>query len=130
MIRPRIRLAEDADADAIQDILRQNDMHIDGFDWKGLSPYWLVAEHRGRVIGCAHVMQGKPFGVISHWAVLPHYQHSGAGIFLWWMAEAVLRGFGCQGYIGFSENPQLLGKLEEIGATRLGEFTLFVKRVS
>ena len=129
MIRPKIRVAQNSDAEVIQQILKANDMFTEGLDWSRLYPNWLIAEWKRKPIGCVQFLIGYPVGMIPMLAVLPGYRDSGTGMYLMWAAEELLRQAGCDGFLGITDSGRVLKKLPKLGGLEIGEFTLFVKRI-
>lgn len=115
MIRPKLRIATNDDADYIREILDLNGQIPNGHDWSDIGQNWIVAEYDDTIIGTVQVLPGKPFGHIGFLAILPGYYNGGAGALLWWAAEKLLADLDCDGYTGMSSNPQVLKKFARSG---------------
>lgn len=130
LTKTTVRFAKDEDGIAIRDLLNLNDCLTEGLDWLEISPYWLVAEHRGQIIGCIQVLPGLPTGFIDQWVVNPEYVGSGVGMSLLYAAEESLTARGCNGYVAHIENEVLLSNMERFGACKLGNgFTVIFRRI-
>lgn len=117
MLRPLVRMATNEEGEIIRHILEQADeFNIPGLDWSRVWPNWLVAEHKGIIVGCIQVLPGRPLGYIGSLAVLPAYQRLGIAAYLAWGAERVLSNSGVSGSIFVSKNENLIRGLKKHGA--------------
>lgn len=58
---PVCRLVEPADCDRLQALAISNNFDLD-LDWSGASPYWLIAEMGGEMVGAIQLSPGNPIG--------------------------------------------------------------------
>jgi hypothetical protein len=74
---PTIRLARNADGQAISELLTSLGWHAEGLiiDWNDIAPFWLVAEQDGVFIGCIQTLLSKPIGRLEFLAVRPDLSH-------------------------------------------------------
>lgn len=119
LTRTAIRQACDADAPAIRALLNANDCYTEDLDWSHIEPYWLVAEHEGRIVGVVNVLPGLPLGFMDQLVVLPNYIGSGVGLSLGFAAEKILRLHGCSGYVSHTVHVDILDKREALGLVTL-----------
>ena len=64
-----VRFAVDSEGPAIRDLLVENGMNRDyahALDWSKVAPFWIVAEHLGRIVGCAQMGYSLPVWWIEH----------------------------------------------------------------
>lgn len=62
----KVRLATDEDGLRIKELQPAG---IEGLDWSNVHPYWIVADHDGRTVGCLNVAISKPIGRLDFLAV-------------------------------------------------------------
>lgn len=63
MIRPTVRLAENADGDAVKALLVAGGDFDATIPFDDIHPYWLVAELPGRgIVGCIQTCPSRPIG--------------------------------------------------------------------
>ena len=55
----------------IAELLKQNDVVLNGADWSKVSPHWLIATVEDEVIGCCQVVVSKPIGYMEFLLVKP-----------------------------------------------------------
>jgi ribosomal protein S18 acetylase RimI-like enzyme len=120
MMTPKIRLAQDSDAEDIKRILENCNLIPNGLNFSRVYPSWLVAEYKGEIVGCCQVLIGFPLGHIGFWAIDPSRQGYGFGIFLWKAAEIMLANHGCDGFTGLTDHKDILKRLESVGAVIFG----------
>lgn len=129
MIRPRVRLAEDWDAEAIQELLKAEMQLIDGLDWTGLRPFWIIAEHKGEVVGCAQILPGRPVGHLSCVVVRKDLQHHGIGIYLYEAARRMLQALKTQVFSMTTTSDEVAEIIKRLGGWSDGPSQLLYKRV-
>ena len=130
MIKPIIRPAQNHEAEIVRLILEMVGLIPEGLDWSEIYPSWLVAEHKGMIIGCVQVLPGKPLGHIGFLAVVPKYQYYGYGVLLLKAAERLLGNMGCDGFTSLTDHPHILRKMDKLGFTKFGPMVnWFFKRV-
>jgi hypothetical protein len=55
----------------IAEILKENDIELNGADWSKVFPHWLIATEGDQVIGCVQVVMSKPIGYLEFLFVRP-----------------------------------------------------------
>jgi GNAT superfamily N-acetyltransferase len=111
------------------DLLSENDLMIGGLDWSDIGDDWWVAIHKDDIVGCVQVLFGKPLGVINFLAVDPKFHKSGLGVQLFRWAEILLSASNCDGFLAATYTEAIINRAEDLGLTKLGQPTVFVKRV-
>lgn len=129
LVRPTIRPLERKDIEEVIKILKESEFYIHGIDWSDFGSNWIVAEHKGEVIGCIQIAFAKPLGYLNFWAIKNSYEHSGAGIRLSREAERLLSQYGSDGFIAITNNEKVCKHIREGLGLILGSFDVFVKRV-
>jgi hypothetical protein len=66
-----IRLATNEAGPLIAEILKENDIELNGADWSKVFPHWLIATVDDEVIGCCQVVVSKPVGYLEFLLVRP-----------------------------------------------------------
>ena len=72
LTRTAVRQAQGFDIPAIMDLLKANELLVDGLDWSEIDNTWWVVVHRGTIVGCVQVLIGKPLGTVNCLAVDPN----------------------------------------------------------
>ena len=129
MIRPRVRLAEDWDAGAIQELLKENFQLIDGLSWVGLRPYWIVAEHKGQIVGCVQALPGRPVGHMGCLVVRKDLQKHGIGVYLYEAARRLLAATKTEVFSMTTVSDEVMEMLKRLGASVDSETTLLYQKV-
>ncbi len=129
MIRPKVRLAEDWDAQAIQEILKESMQLIEGLDWTSLRPYWIVALHHDKVVGCVQALPGRPIGHLSCLAVRKEYHRHGIGVYLYEAARRLLAAAKTEVFSMTTTSEEVKGMLKRLGSWEDGLTVLMYKRV-
>lgn len=98
-----VRLAEDTDAEAVQDLAeRESGFYFEGWDidWSKIHPYWVVAEVDGVIVGAIQALPGFPVGRIELLSVdsrLGQIQRGAVVKKITDFAQAVIYSQGSQG---------------------------------
>lgn len=66
-----VRLAVAEAGPMIAEILKENDIELNGADWSKVFPHWLIATEGDQVIGCVQVVMSKPIGYLEFLFVRP-----------------------------------------------------------
>ncbi len=102
-----IRLAKDDDGQRIGELARASGFAIEGIDWSSVYPHWLVAEHKGELVGAIQVILSKPVGWLEILSVdpdLPHRKKALAVKELTNYGMLSLKAFGSQLVMGVIPN--------------------------
>lgn len=64
MMKPKVRLAENSDGEAIKALLIAQGPFDPSIPFTDIHPYWLVAEFAGHegIVGCIQTLPSRPFG--------------------------------------------------------------------
>lgn len=128
LLHPKIRFADDADSPRIQELLKDNNLWVDGLDWSALQG-WIVAEHNGEVVGAVQILLGKPLSALLYLVLDLKYHNSGVGCALTLAGASVVRLNNSDGCVGFTDRPEIQSLAIKNGATLIGEFTAYIKRL-
>lgn len=71
-----VRLAINEDGPRIRELQPAD---IEELDWSEIYPYWIVADHNGRTVGCLNVAVSKPIGRLDFLAVDPELRPHARG---------------------------------------------------
>lgn len=130
----QLRLAENADGEAIAEIMADNGFVMHGTDWSEISPNWLVAETDGLVIASCMILLAKPVSFVEFLYVrnsVPFKLRAIAVKKLIEQCETTIRLSGAQfiGGIVDAENANWQGVLEKIGFQQGQPVHLIAKRL-
>jgi hypothetical protein len=69
----KVRLAQNDEGEIVAELAAHCGFYFEGWDidWSDIFPYWLIAEHEGRPVGCIQVLPGKPVGRLEILGVDP-----------------------------------------------------------
>ena len=128
----QIRLAQNDEASQIQALLRYDGFEVDDLDWSDIYPYWLVAWHDGKIVGCLQVCLGKPIGRLECLTLAPWLSSHRKGRILQdlvFAGLATLRasGAGAAASMVSFENRSLQRWVKRHGAARAYGGNIFVK---
>lgn len=112
-------------------LLAENGLAIDGVTYDDFSGLVLVADDEGTVIGMAQALPGKPYAVMTEFAVARSRQNGGVGLELIKGMELLLRAAGCAAWVGFcaERNDKVIRSLDAFGAWPTGTGLGWVKRL-
>jgi hypothetical protein len=136
MPKVTVRLAENAEGERVKYVLeQQHGKQEDWLRWDQISPYWLVAEIDGEIVGCIQTRPSRPIGGLENLATLRRLSDVERGLVvrnLVLSGSAVLVGHGCQiadGFIPF-ELRSYKRVLKKRGAVVSGQGNLMARRIA
>lgn len=131
-----VRLAENSEGEKVRKLLEaQHGAQESSLKWDAISPYWLVAEADGEIVGCIQTRPSRPMGSLESLSTARHLTEVERGKVVRELAMAgmaVLHGHGTQQvqmFISF-ELRAFKRVLKKRGAVVLGQGNLLVKRIA
>ena len=127
-----IRPARREDVPAIQALLEENKLLLDGVEYTDFTHPCLVAIRNDEIIGMIHAHVGRPYAVITDLAVRGDVQSHGIGVRLAQAMELLLRVAGVTAYVAFcaASDTRMADMLERFGFTTTGLGRGFVRRLT
>ncbi len=128
-----IRLAM-GDGSAIADILKENGIVLEGIDWSGSMPNWLLAVVDAEALGCLQVIPARPIGYLEFLFVRPSAKFKLRAIAI---RKLIIQGLatlnlnGCH-YVGStlaSSNFKFANVIEKLNAVKMYPADMWVKRI-
>lgn len=130
-----VRAAQNSDGPRIGELAKQSGFPVDGLDWSEVSPWWMVAEDDGKVIGAIQVMLAKPIGWLEMLVMdegLSELERARVvKALVLEKGQGVLAGFGAQLLIGVIpfQHKAYKRALEKRGGVIFDSGNLMVKRL-
>lgn len=126
----KIRPATMADLGAIQGLLIENSLVLEGVSYADFSGLVLVAEDDGEVIGFLQALLGKPVAVVTELAIARTHQGHGYGVKLIEALELLLRYHGLAAWACYTNRDDVMKQLDRYGAQSTGQGMMYVKRLA
>lgn len=136
MDKVTVRLAENSEGERVRDLLeQQHGPQEPSLRWDTISPYWLMAELGGQVVGCIQTRPSRPMGSLENLATLVTLTERVRGHVvreLVLSGSAVLLGHGATQAQGFV--PVELRAYKRVllkrGAVVLGQGNMMARRIA
>lgn len=96
---PIVRLATDADGEAVRHLVEKQHGMADFLKWDRIAPYWLVAELDGEIIGALQTCPSRPVGRLEMLSLAGHLAQGAKALTvkaLAYAGMAVIREHGAQ----------------------------------
>lgn len=118
------------DIPAVQALLEENKLTVDGVDYSHWTPPCLVAVRDGQIVGMIQAHLGLPYSVVTECAVARAYQRRGYGVRLWQALELLTQQAGSPALAVQTAREDIQAMLERLGATPGGQTTAYLKRLT
>ncbi len=70
-----VRMATNEDGAVISALVASTGFEEDYIDWTVIYPYWLVAEHEGKIVGTVQICPSRPIGRLEFLVTVPDLSH-------------------------------------------------------